>query len=147
MNNYKVVKLKDLIKLIKGKKPKIIDTENKSGYLPYLTANYLQTNTPEFFVYPDENTIIVNEDDIILTLDGSAGDFFYGKKGVLCSTMAKLEVKENDIDKKFLFYLLKSKEYLIKNQIRGTTVPHVDKNVLENILIYLPSLSEQQQIA
>ncbi|MGC8580645.1 MAG: restriction endonuclease subunit S, partial [bacterium] len=128
----------------KGKKPLIMSTKNKTGYIPYLSAEYLRTNTPQIFVYPDENNIIINEGDLILIWDGSnAGEFFYAKKGVLSSTMAKLELKNNNVDKKFLFYLLKINEYLIKNQTKGTGIPHVDKNVLENILITFPSLEEQ----
>jgi type I restriction enzyme S subunit len=145
---WEVAKLKDIMTYYKGKKPLIMSTKNKTEYVPYLSAEYLRTNTPQIFVYPDENNIIINEGDLILIWDGSnAGEFFYAKKGVLSSTMAKLELNNNNVDKKFLFYLLKINEDLIKNQTKGTGIPHVDKNVLENILITLPSLEEQKKIA
>jgi len=43
--------------------------------------------------------------------------------------------------------LLKIKEYYLSGLTRGTGVPHVDKNVLENLTLLLPPLPEQQKIA
>jgi type I restriction enzyme S subunit len=61
--------------------------------------------------------------------------------------MAKIELKEKNIDKSFFFYLLKTKESFLKGQTRGTGIPHVDACVLTNILVSLPPLSEQHKIA
>jgi len=46
-----------------------------------------------------------------------------------------------------VFYLLKIKEYYLSGLTRGTGIPHVDRNVLENLTLPLPPLPEQQKIA
>ncbi|MHC1588462.1 MAG: restriction endonuclease subunit S, partial [Methermicoccaceae archaeon] len=92
--------------------------------------------------------ILVGEGSIILLWDGSnAGEFFLGKRGVLSSTMVKLNFKRDIFDSLFLFYLLKSKEDFLKGQTKGTGIPHVDKNVLNSLILPLPPRPEQQKIA
>lgn len=146
--DWRVIKLGSIITYIKGRKPKEMSQEYKEGYLPYLSAEYLRENRITGFVKPSQDDILVNDGDIILLWDGSnAGEFFLGKRGVLSSTMVKINQKIPLYDQRFLFYLLKSKENLLKNQTRGTGIPHVDKDVLNNIVIPLPPLKEQQKIA
>ncbi|WP_371246616.1 restriction endonuclease subunit S [Mycoplasmopsis agassizii] len=47
---------------------------------------------------------------------------------------------------KFLFYYLKSKEYEIKEQKIGSAIPSIYKDILNKILVPLPSLEEQSRI-
>jgi type I restriction enzyme S subunit len=143
-----VVKLKNLFTYIKGKKPEEITEEYKGNYLPYLSTEYLRENEITKFVKPSQNTILVNEGDLILLWDGSnAGEFFLGKRGVLSSTMVKIKQKEQKYNQNFLFYLLKTKESFLKKHTRGTGIPHVDGAVLNSIIIPCPSLLEQEKIA
>ncbi|MEM7819001.1 MAG: restriction endonuclease subunit S [Candidatus Aenigmatarchaeota archaeon] len=144
--DWKVVRLGDAIKFIKGKKPNEM-TEEHGDYLPYLSTEYLRENKPTKFVKNLKDTILVNDGDLILLWDGSnAGEFFLGKRGVLSSTMVKIQLKRKDYDRRFLFYLLKMKENYLKEQTKGTGIPHVDEAVLSNLIIPLPPLSEQQKI-
>jgi len=146
--DWKIVGLKEVIGFVKGKKPQKLIEEYKENYFPYLSTEYLRTNSPPNYAKLSSDLIIVNEGDIILLWDGSnAGEFFIGKKGILSSTMVKIQIENEDIDKKFLFYLLKKKEKFLQNQTRGTGIPHVDKSVLENLKIPLPPLPEQKAIA
>ena len=145
--DWKVVKLGEIAEYIKGKKPEEMTEEFKEGYLPYLSTEYLRVNGKTKFAKISKNTILADKSDLILLWDGSnAGEFFVGKKGVLSSTMVKIQLKGN-ADKKFLFHLLKTKENFLSGQTRGTGIPHVDKKVFENLRIPLPPLLEQQKIA
>lgn len=145
---WEVVRLEEIIKYTKGKKPKVVTKNPRDGWLPYLSTEYLRGNISTQFVKPTNNEIIAEKGDILLLWDGSnAGEFFLAKMGVLSSTMVKISLKKEVYDKLFLFYLLKSREHLLKNQTRGTGIPHVDKNILNSLMLPLPRLQEQQKIA
>ena len=146
--DWKVVKLGNVITHVKGKKPKEMTEEYREGHLPYLSTEYLRNNKVTNFVNPSQDVILVNNGDLILLWDGSnAGEFFWGKQGVLSSTMVKIKQKERKYNQKFLFYLLKTKENFLKGQTKGTGIPHVDKVVLNNITVPCPPFVEQQKIA
>ncbi len=145
---WKVVKLVEIIKYVKGKKPKELKLEYKDQYLPYLSTDYLRENKNTKFVDSLKNVILINEDDLILLWDGSnAGEVFLGRPGVLSSTMVRIQLKNNEYNKTFFYYLLKRNENYIKERTKGTGIPHVDKIVLNNINIPIPPLEEQKRIA
>ncbi|WP_456420076.1 restriction endonuclease subunit S, partial [Methanocaldococcus infernus] len=144
--DWDVVKLGDIVRYIKGKKPEIIVENYENGVLPYLSTDYLRNGVTQY-VKPTKKDIIVDDGDIILLWDGSnAGEFFLSKRGVLASTMVKLILK-TEIHRLYLFYALKNKELILKSLTKGTGIPHVDKNVFNNLKIPLPPLNEQKAIA
>jgi type I restriction enzyme S subunit len=146
--DWEVIKLGNVITYVKGKKPKGMTEEHQREYFPYLSAEYLRNNKVTKFVEPSQDVVLVNEGDLILLWDGSnAGEFFWGKQGILSSTMVRIEQKKPSYDQKFLFYLLKAKESFLKGQTKGTGIPHVNENVLNNLIIPDPPLVEQQKIA
>jgi type I restriction enzyme S subunit len=145
---WEVVRFGEIIEFIKGKKPKQITEEYNEDYLPYLSTEYLRESKITKFVRNLEDVVLVNNGDLILLWDGSnAGEFFLGKRGVLSSTMVKIELKEKRCNQEFLYYLLKTKENYLKGQTRGTGIPHVDGTVLNSLIIPLPFIQEQQKIA
>ncbi len=144
---WEVVRLDKIVTLIKGKKPMYLTNKYEDGTLPYLSTEYLREGVNQKYTKP-LNLVIVDDDDIILLWDGSnAGEFFVGKKGVLSSTMVKFLIKREDIDDLYLYYLLKTKEKFLQGQTRGTGIPHVDRDVLNNLKIPLLPLKEQHKIA
>jgi len=146
--DWKVVKLGNVITYIKGKKPKRMTEEHQRGYFPYLSAEYLRNNEVTKFAEPSQDVILVKEGDLILLWDGSnAGEFFLGKQGILSSTMVRIEQEKPSYDQKFLFYLLKAKEGFLKGQTKGTGIPHVNEDVLNNLVIPDPPLVEQRKIS
>lgn len=146
---WEVVRLGEVVKTKKGKKPKKLEEEWHQNYLPYLTAEYFRTGKPKQFVKVEQNStfLLVNEDDVIFIWDGSnAGDTFTGLKGVLASTMVVIYPDEKLI-KQFLYYFLKTKFELFNSKTTGSTIPHISKNLYENLPIPLPPLEEQKKIA
>jgi len=145
--DWEVVKLGKVAEYIKGKKPEEMTEEFKEGYLPYLSTEYLRSNGKTKFAKISKKIILANESDLILLWDGSnAGEFFIGKKGVLSSTMVKIRFRIEDVNRMFLFYLLKTRENYLSGQTRGTGIPHVDRSVLDSLRIPLPLFPEQKTI-
>ena len=94
------------------------------------------------------NKVEVADGDLLLLWDGSnAGEFFIGKKGILSSTMVKLNYSFKKYNKEFLFYQLKSFENYLKAQTNGSGIPHVDKEILLGLNVDQFTKSEQARIA
>ncbi|HPT64183.1 MAG TPA: restriction endonuclease subunit S, partial [Candidatus Atribacteria bacterium] len=138
----------DVGKTIKGRKPQQLTEDLKEGSVPYLTAEYFRTRNVSKFVPKDvKNFVKVDKDDIVFIWDGSnAGDVFTGLSGALASTMIKID-PEGDINKKFLYYYLKTKFLLFNTKTTGSTIPHVNRNLFYNLPVPLPPLPEQRKIA
>ena len=147
---WKVVKLGEVIRSVKGRKPPmIVETPLMDG-LPYLTAEYFRSNVANQFV-PKEflnSGEICEKNDVVLIWDGSkAGQVFTGLKGVLASTMVRLEPTTGNIERTFLYFYLLTQFEILNSQTTGSTIPHVNKTLFFNLPIPLPHLPEQRAIA
>lgn len=148
---WEVAKLGNLVKSTKGKKPHNMAQVTLSNSLPYLTAVYFRTGQATHFVSLDVNAslVLVENNDVVFIWDGSnAGDVFTGLKGVLASTMVKIAPEDSDtLDKKYLFYFLKNRFNLFNSTTTGSTIPHVNKKVFQDLSVPVPPLPEQKKIA
>lgn len=141
------IKLKHIVSIKKGKKPHVL-LEDGSG-LPYCTAKFLRTNELDGIV-PKEawsKSILIDESDILVLWDGSnAGEMLFGKKGVLASTMCKLNIENQDFNKNFVYQFLRFKTNDIKRATVGSAIPHVDPGMIQNIEIPKLSIEIQNSI-
>ncbi|TDP20690.1 type I restriction enzyme S subunit [Halanaerobium congolense] len=146
---WKVKKLKKVIKKRKGKRPnKLFDSKNGENSIPYLSVNYLRGNDfPEWCSKNDDNKVEVKENEILMIWDGSySGNVFMGFNGALSSTMARLKC-EDDINNQYLFYQLRNNFKIFQSTTIGTSVPHVAGKIFENLNIPTPPKREQKKIA
>ena len=138
-------KFKEVATAVKGKLPK---NKNEVGVgVPYLTANYLRTNEPDYWIENHDGAVTADEGDCLILWDGAgAGDLFTAKHGVVSSTMAVVTTKHPDINRNFFTLLISSKADYIKGTCRGTTVPHVSPDALSNMVLAIPPLNSQKRI-
>ncbi|MBQ9160329.1 MAG: restriction endonuclease subunit S, partial [Methanobrevibacter sp.] len=128
--NNEFLELEECCKFIKGKKPKEISDYPQSNYLDYLTIDVL-SNQSQMYAY-DEKGILVNEYDILMVMDGaSSGKLFYGKSGLVGSTLAKLDVEEKYLE--IVYQFLKQSEKFISDNTTGSAIPHTDKGLVLNL--------------
>jgi type I restriction enzyme, S subunit len=137
--------LKDVAKVAKGKLPKI---KNDTGVgLPYLTASYLRTNKPDFWVEDCEGSLTADRGDCLILWDGAgAGDLFSAEPGVVSSTMALVKLQDHRVNRDYLTLAISSQSSYIKETCRGTTVPHVSPHAIANMKLSIPPLSQQKRI-
>ena len=135
---WRVAKLGDFIKFIKGKKPKIlVEKEDGINKFKYLTIKSI--NNEEENYCSDEKVIFVSKNEIMMVMDdASSGDIYIGKEGVLGSTLSKIEI-DKSIDWSIIYYLLNYYKNEIKQHNTGSAIPHTDKNYIENITFFLPN--------
>lgn len=148
--DWKVAKLGNLVKYVKGKKPSsLFDERLSEEYIPYLTAEYMRGLDKPKWCNPklENNVVEVSRDDVVMIWDGSyAGHVFTGFNGILASTMVRI-TPIVELDKKFLYYYLLVNFEKIRSTTVGTGIPHVNKKVFEEFPIPIPPLAERQKIA
>lgn len=141
--HWEIKKLKYILKIKKAILPSRISNRGKT---PYLTLEYLR-NIVSTNYFADDGTY-ADIESIILVWDGSnAGEFiFEHPEGYAASTTAVLKIKDNYY-KNFMQYFLKSFEFILRLQIKGMGIPHVNGYFLKNSSILIPTLLEQKEIA
>ena len=146
---WRVVRLGEVVKLTKGRKPDELIPKYQFGALPYLTADYFRNRLPTEWVPAQylSKLPLCSKEDVVLIWDGSkAGQVFIGLEGVLASTMVRID-PEKQIERHYLYYFLLTRFDLLNSKTTGTTIPHVNKEVFRNLSIPLPPLPEQRAIA
>lgn len=134
---------------IKGKTPKNLFDSQQTGLLPYLSPDYLRGKAePEQYCENKDNAILVDNGEVIILWDGSnAGEVLISKRGILASTMTKIEFDEDSLDKKYFSYAFQNLEYILKAKTAGSGIPHADKGIIKRLEFYKPLKNEQIAIA
>ncbi|SFZ84000.1 restriction endonuclease subunit S [Tenacibaculum maritimum] len=148
--NWKSVSLKWISNITKGRKPKVDYDESGENLLPYLSMEFLRdkTSNPTYASIDEKGLVFVDDGDILILWDGSkAGEIVKAKKGVLSSTMAKIDITDSDFESTYLNYLLQLGEKHIQENTIGMGIPHVSGDVLKGLKMLLPPKQEQTQIA
>jgi type I restriction enzyme S subunit len=88
--------------------------------------------------------VTAENQDVLLLWDGSnAGEFLRAKYGVVSSTAAL--VSPFQFDRKFLFWLCKAAEPVLKMFTNGMGIPHVDGEFLKNLVLPYPKAHKDQK--
>ena len=148
--SWKGVNLKWISNITKGKKPKVDFDENGENLLPYLSMEFLRgkTSNPTYASIEEKGLVHIDDGDILILWDGSkAGEIVKAKKGILSSTMAKIEINDNNFESNYLNYLLQLGERHVQEHTIGMGIPHVSGDILKMLPMLVPSPQEQTQIA
>lgn len=129
----------------KGKLPSSTNVEAKG--LPIIGASEMLGKECRTFT-EETNVSLCKPDDILILWDGAnAGIISSHHTGVVSSTAVKYSCLNPDINKNYLFYLLKSVEPFFKEEVNGTTIPHMNMKYINEVPLLIPSSKEQQSIA
>jgi len=138
---WEIVRLGEYISFVKGKKPKNIIENKKDGYVEYLTIDVLNNNS-RLFADPEKMITVENKNNMMVMDGASSGTIYFGFKGIVASTLAKIEVINNKLNDDILYFILKYYENDIKNHTTGSAIPHVDKEYIRRLSIALPQNNE-----
>ena len=127
--------LSNNVEIKKGRKPKDILNYKKEGYLPQILLEMF--NTGKYSYANTANMIFSEKTDTLMVMDGiSSGRSEIGYVGVVGSTIAKISFKRNPY---FFHYVIKNLEPIIKSNLTGSAIPHVDKNFLNCTMLTIPT--------
>ena len=134
---WEVKPLGDLISFVKGKKPKAVSPKQEENMLPHILISSLEGKYNEFC--ESNKLVTVEYQNTIMLMDGSnSGRVAIGHNGVIGSTLAKINFDNNKLWA-FIYQFLKHKEADIQANTTGTTIPHTDKNRINNYLMTIPN--------
>lgn len=142
--HWGTIPFRDLIITQKGKKPQRLSDQEFPNSIPYLDIETLETGVVS--KYADRySTNLATENDIIIVADGSrSGLVFKGVDGAVGSTLLCLTPIK--INRDFLFYFLKSKYELFSKNKTGGSIPHLNLDLLFELMIPFPSIEVQVKI-
>ena len=134
---WEVKPLGDLISFVKGKKPKAVSPKQEENMLPHILTSSLEGKYNEFC--ESNKLVTVEYHNTIMLMDGSnSGRVAIGHNGVIGSTLAKINLENNKLWA-IIYQFLKHKEADIQANTTGTTIPHTDKNRINNYLMTIPN--------
>jgi len=131
----------------KGKNPTELVEEPLDGMLPYLSMEHLRGGQPATYSYPQSNSVVSSNGQVLVIWDGSnAGEFVRGKSGIVSSTMAASQIYR-DFNSDYYWFYCQTIETEMRNHARGMGIPHVNGEELNRVVVPVPPPSEQQTIA
>lgn len=104
---------------------------------------YQNTDYPMGFY----NRYNVKGNNPFVIIGGSAGLIGFSENDFWAADDCAYFSDNEEINKTFLYYTLLKQNSIIKNNVRGSSVPRLDRKVLVNLKISLPPINEQQAIA
>ena len=108
--------------------------------LPILNANFLRTHQNPNYI---NSGVIVNPGDIVILVDGNAGDFFVSNcRGYMGSTFKLIKFTKL-MNYEFLILILRLNQGKYKN---NQIIPHLNKVKFRNDLVMVPPIEEQERI-
>lgn len=144
---WKMISLKNYVEFIRGTEPGSASYINTGEGTRFIRVGDL--NKRNNIYTTSNNLVLVDEDDILLSLDGSPGIVKRGFKGAISSGIRKLNIiKPELLNQEYLFYVLQTEQVqkTIFKFTTGITIKHATR-AINHIKIPLPSLAEQEQVA
>ena len=133
---WEAKRLGDIFEFIKGKIPNELSNTKEEGKEEYLTIEALNDAIAQ---YCNPEAMPITEGNVLMVMDGAASSEVYvGNKGVIGSTLCKLEIRDEYIKNNFLYVIMKKYESIFKKVNTGSTVPHANKNYINDVYICLP---------
>lgn len=138
-------RLGDVISIKKGKK--IEQVEESENTIRYIQIDDLRNDDNIKFCERNDKYVMAEKEDIIIAWDGAnAGTVGFGLNGAIGSTLARLDINDNEIDTIYCAMFLRSKFKYLREKCTGATIPHLSRASLEDLKLPKPSLETQKKI-
>ncbi len=129
--------LGNLIKIIKGKKPKDITNYKTENRIPYLLVETLERKGMNYT--NDTKVPVSDKNEVLMIMDGSrSGNIYRSIGGAIGSTLSLFKLINNSISNEYLYYFIKYRENEIKQNNTGSAIPHANKNYINSMSIIIP---------
>lgn len=136
-DEWQSLKTGEVFELLIGEK---VVSGNK---LPLLDAKYFRGKQKSF----TDKGNLANKDDVLILVDGenSGETFLCTESGYMGSTFKALFIPKC-LNKDFALYFLEMNRKVLRDNKRGSAIPHLDKKLFFNFIFPIPSLAEQKRI-
>jgi type I restriction enzyme S subunit len=149
--NWEKKELKDFTKINQGLQIAISErfSEKVEDTLFYITNEFLRKGAKKsYFIKDPPQSVICNEDDLLMTRTGNTGQVVTGVHGAFHNNFFKIKF-DSSCEKWFLFYFLTSfrTQHTILKLAGTSTIPDLNHGDFYKIKINIPDFPEQQKIA
>lgn len=142
------MKLGEIVAIQKGRKPIQVSDQKVDGYRRLLQIDDLRPNAPLKYCPPTHEEVIAQPSDVVIAWDGAnAGTVSFGLSGSIGSTLALLRPQTPGVHTAYLGHFLLANRRFLRERCKGATIPHIDGEVLANLELPIPDVSEQHRIA
>lgn len=146
--NWKQVQLGEIAEFINGRAFKPNEWETTGKKIIRIQDLTSSTNLSNYTTKTFEDKYLVKKDDLLVSWSATLDAFIWNQEeGWLNQHIFKVNENKNIVDRKFLFYLIKSRINDFKKQTHGSTMKHITKDKFNAIKLSLPPLNTQQKIA
>ena len=140
------IPLSELVWVRSARRPEKVEEYPFNGSVPYIDIKALESATPSR--YTEASNFIISKQDLVMVKDGHrSGKVFHGMEGVAASTFVILSQGSNEISIEYLYCYLAYRYDDFQNRKRGTAVGHLDLGYLKDLLIPLPDINKQREVA
>ena len=140
------IPLSELVWLRSARRPERVEEYPFKGAMPYIDIKALESAIPSR--YTEVSNFIMSKQDLVMVKDGyRSGKVFHGLEGVAASTFIILSQGSNVISLDYLYCYLTYRYDDFQNRKRGTTVGHLDVRYLKDLLIPVPNMDIQRDVA
>lgn len=146
-SSYPLVKLQDVLKIQTGFpfQSELFNTD-KVG-LPIIRIRDIKSGYSDTFYSGEyDNSFIVNEDEILIGMDGEFKAYKWGKIPALLNQRVCRLYDFQNVLPDYVFRFLNEELFKIEQKTHGVTVKHISHKQIYGIEIPLPSLDTQQKI-
>lgn len=149
MNNWKTVRLGDVCSLNMGQSPNSNTYNNNGIGMPFFQGNAdFGAINPTIRYWCSEPVKIANIDDILISVRAPIGALNIANFTCCIGRgLAAITVDKKAAERKFIWYMLKSKINELQSKGTGSTFKAINKTTLNDISFTLPPLEIQKQIA
>ena len=138
--------LEDIVEIRSARRPKQVEERPFDSSLPYVTIQSLELGGVG--QYADLSGVEIDEKDLVVVKDGyRSGKVFFAKEGIAASTLAVLKPQKNDVLTNYLYCYLSYCYDDFQKRLRGTTIGHLDMNYLKQLIIPVPDMVKQEELA
>lgn len=152
--SWPMVAIKDVARVVTGKTPSTLESDNFGGDIPFITPSELGL---EVYVTASPRTLsdkgvaeikLVPKNAVMVCCIGSLGKLAIAGTAVATNQQINSVIfDDNKIDTKYGFYALQLLKPKMESMAPSTTVAIINKSNFEALQITLPPLPEQKRIA
>lgn len=122
----------------------LLDGEKRDGNYVCLDAKYLRGKSTGDIV--SKGKFVKRNDNIILVDGENSGEVFTVPcDGYMGSTFKQLWVSES-LFLPYILYCIRFYKDILRNSKKGAAIPHLNKDIFNNLIIGIPPLAEQRRI-
>ncbi len=140
---WETVELEKIFDFVKGRIPDEFYEKQEDNLVDYLTIEAVNVGASQ---YCKRDSMILTNGEVLMVMDGAASSEVYvGNKGAIGSTFCKLQIKDNFIGNNLLYLIMKKYENIFKKVNTGSTVPHANKNYINDFCICMPKETSERE--